>query len=94
MPKIGLGVNVYQACVDRVKWTFDNFEKVYLSFSGGKDSTTMMHIVMREAVKRNKKIGLLFVPIMSMSVLKVVDLSREENPPISGNNWQATRAHW
>jgi predicted phosphoadenosine phosphosulfate sulfurtransferase len=63
MPKVGIGKDVYTACVERIEWTFDTFEKVYLSFSGGKDSTTMMHMVMKEAIKRDQKIGILFVDL-------------------------------
>tara|TARA_R110002153_G_scaffold245346_1_gene400876 strand:+ start:730 stop:1947 length:1218 start_codon:yes stop_codon:yes gene_type:complete len=63
MPKFRLKTNVYEESVLRVKWTFDNFEKVYLSFSAGKDSTVMLHIVMDEAKKRNQKIGLLIVDL-------------------------------
>ena len=55
--------NVHDEAIERIKWTFDNFEKVYLSFSGGKDSTVMMHLVMDEAKKRNQKIGVLFVDL-------------------------------
>lgn len=63
MPKLRLGKSVYEASVERVKWTFDNFEKVYLSFSAGKDSTVMLHIVMEECKLRNQKIGLLIVDL-------------------------------
>lgn len=55
--------NVYDESIERIKWTFDNFEKVYLSFSGGKDSTVMMHLVMDEAKRRNQKIGVLFIDL-------------------------------
>jgi predicted phosphoadenosine phosphosulfate sulfurtransferase len=55
--------NVHDEALDRISWTFDNFEKVYLSFSGGKDSTVMMHLVMDEAIKRKQKIGVLFVDL-------------------------------
>ena len=63
MPKIRLDINVYEAAQERVKWTFDNFKKVYLSFSAGKDSTIMLHITMNEAKKRKQKIGLLIVDL-------------------------------
>lgn len=63
MPKKKLGLNVYDAAIERIQWTFDNFEKTYLSFSGGKDSTTMLHMVMDEAIKRNQKIGVLFIDL-------------------------------
>lgn len=63
MPKFRLNKNVYEASVERVKYTFDNFDRVYLSFSAGKDSTVMFHIVADEAKKRNIKFGLLIVDL-------------------------------
>ncbi len=38
--------NVYDASQDRLKFIFDNFERVYLSFSGGKDSGVMLNLVL------------------------------------------------
>lgn len=52
-----LSKSVLDATRERVSYTFDNFEKIYLSLSGGKDSTAMFHVVIEEAVKRNRKIG-------------------------------------
>ena len=54
MPKKKLGISVFDAAKERISWTFDNFEHIYLSFSAGKDSTVMMHLVAEEAKKRNK----------------------------------------
>ena len=39
--------NVYDASQDRLKYVFDNFERVYLSFSGGKDSSLALHYALR-----------------------------------------------
>jgi predicted phosphoadenosine phosphosulfate sulfurtransferase len=61
MPKNYLTENVFDASVQRIKYTFDNFEKIIISFSGGKDSTVLTHLVMEEAKKRNKKVALFFV---------------------------------
>ena len=61
MPKIYLDQNVYEAAKERTSWAFDNFEKIIISFSGGKDSTAMTHIVMEEAIKRSRKVCLFFV---------------------------------
>lgn len=61
MPKKLLNSNVLEAAQERIRFTFDNFEKIYVSFSGGKDSTVMLHLVMEEAIKRNRKIGVLFI---------------------------------
>ena len=63
MPKIRLGMTTYTAAQERIEYTFDNFERIYLSFSAGKDSTVMLHMVMDEAIKRNRKIGVLIVDL-------------------------------
>jgi len=63
MAKIGLGKNVLEAAIERINWTFDNFEKYYISFSAGKDSTVMLHIAATEARKRGIKLGLLLVDL-------------------------------
>lgn len=63
MPKRGLGMDVLTAAEQRVAWTFDHYPKVYVSFSGGKDSTVMLHLVMSEARKRERKVGVLFVDL-------------------------------
>lgn len=63
MSKQGLGLNVYDAAVERIKWTFDKFERVYLSFSAGKDSTVMMHLACKEARARGVKLGILIVDL-------------------------------
>ena len=36
MPKRKLGFNVLDAAKQRISWTFDNFQKIYVSFSAGK----------------------------------------------------------
>lgn len=58
-----LDINVLEAAKQRVSWTFDNFEKIAVSFSGGKDSTVMLHLVAEEAIKRNRKIGVMIVDL-------------------------------
>ncbi|MFA5247871.1 MAG: DUF3440 domain-containing protein [Patescibacteria group bacterium] len=56
-----LGINVLEAAQQRISWTFDTFPKICVSFSGGKDSTVMLHLVATEAKKRNRKFAVLFV---------------------------------
>jgi predicted phosphoadenosine phosphosulfate sulfurtransferase len=63
MPKRGLGKDVLTVAKERISWTFDNFEKIYISYSAGKDSTVMLHLVMEEAIKRDKKVGLLLIDL-------------------------------
>lgn len=54
-------VNVLTASRNRIRETFDNVDRVYLAFSGGKDSSVMFHLVMEEAIKRKQKIGVMFI---------------------------------
>ena len=39
--------NVYEASMERIKYIFDNFDHVYVSFSGGKDSGVMFNLVLK-----------------------------------------------
>ena len=63
MSKKILPYNVLEAAKERIKYTFDNFERIYVSFSGGKDSTVMLHLVMEEAIKRKQIIGCMIVDL-------------------------------
>lgn len=54
-------VSVLTASRNRIAETFDSVERVYLAFSGGKDSSVMFHLVMEEAIKRNTKVGVMFI---------------------------------
>lgn len=56
-------INVLDASRDRISRVFDDFEKIYISFSGGKDSSVMTHLVLDEARKRNRKVGLLIIDL-------------------------------
>ena len=63
MPKRSLGKDVLTAARERISWTFDNFTKVYVSYSAGKDSTVMLHLVADEARARGRRFGLLLVDL-------------------------------
>lgn len=87
MAKKLLGKNVYEAARERVAWAFDTFERLYVSFSGGKDSTVMLHLVMDEAIRRGRKVGVLFVDLEAQYKLTIdhvqamYDLYREQVEP-------------
>ena len=59
--------NVYHAACRRMEYIFDNFEKVCVSFSGGKDSGISLMLALQEAKKRNQKIGVLFIKISCLA---------------------------
>lgn len=55
--------DVFTECKERISYTFDNFDRIYVSFSGGKDSTVMLHMVMDEAKKRNRQVGVMIIDL-------------------------------
>lgn len=63
MPKRRIGIDVLAAARERIAWTFDKFDRICVSYSGGKDSTVMLHLVMDEAIRRGRKVGILFIDL-------------------------------
>lgn len=55
----------------RIEYAFDNFERIYTSFSAGKDSTVLLHLMMEEARKRNRKVGVLFIDLEAQYSLTI-----------------------
>lgn len=55
--------NVYDASQDRLDFIFANFERIYLSFSGGKDSGVMLNLVLQYMRKHGieRKIGVMIL---------------------------------
>jgi predicted phosphoadenosine phosphosulfate sulfurtransferase len=51
--------NVYDASIERLDFIFENFERIYLSFSGGKDSGVMLNLILQYMKERGikRKIG-------------------------------------
>lgn len=63
MGKRYINKNVFDAAKERISETFDLVERVYIAFSGGKDSSVLMHLVMDEAIKRNRIVGVMFLDL-------------------------------
>jgi len=63
MSKIYIEENVFNSSMIRISKAFDEFEKLYISFSGGKDSSVMTHLVLDEARRRGVKVGLLIIDL-------------------------------
>jgi len=55
--------NVYVASQERIKFIFDNFPKIYISFSGGKDSGVMLNLMIEYMREHNitRKIGVMIM---------------------------------
>lgn len=69
--KRGLGVDVLTAARDRISRVFDDFDRVCISYSGGKDSTVMLHLVMEEAVRRSRRVGVLFIDLEAQYAMTI-----------------------
>lgn len=75
-----IDVHVLDASRKRISRVFDEFEKIYISFSWGKDSTVMFHLVAQEAIKRWRKFGVLIIDLEAQyddtinHINKMVDL--------------------
>lgn len=71
MAKKPLGIDVLTAAKQRIKRIFDDFPKIYVSCSFGKDSTVLLHLTMEEAIKRGRKVGVLFVDLEAQYKLTI-----------------------
>jgi len=58
-----LEMDVLIAARGRISLMFDECRNIYVSFSGGKDSTVLLHLVVEEALKRDRKVGVFFVDL-------------------------------
>lgn len=63
--------NVYAAAKERIAATFKEFPRVYVSFSGGKDSGVLLHMALTEARRRKRRLGVLFVDLEAFYQLTI-----------------------
>lgn len=63
MGKRALGLNVFDAARQRIEKVFDDFPRIYVSFSAGKDSSVLLHLALAEAQRCGRKIGVLLVDL-------------------------------
>ena len=70
--------NVYDALQDRLKFIFEEFDNIYISFSGGKDSGLLLNLVL-EYHKKN-------YPKYFFSEIKPFLKSKKEKEDVSENH--------
>lgn len=66
-----IGISVLEAARARVRYVFDHFEAIYISFSAGKDSSVMFHLVMEEAMRRKRTVGVLLIDLEAQYKLTI-----------------------
>jgi len=75
--------SVLDAARDRISFIFDHFEDIKLSVSGGKDSTVLAHLMLEEAKRRGRKIGVFFLDeeVVYQSSIDQIEYIMEEMAP-------------
>ena len=63
MSKKYIEKNVLDAAIERLEIVFQNFDNIYFSVSGGKDSSVMVQLANIVAKKLNKKFDVLFIDL-------------------------------
>lgn len=91
MSKRPIGVDVLTAARQRTEWVFDEFERVYLSFSAGKDSTVMLEIAAEIARAKGRTFGVLMVDLEAQYRLTIEHAERcfEEYSDVIEPYWVA-----
>ena len=81
--------DVYTAAKERIEYIFDEFEHICISFSGGKDSGTVLNMCIDEARKRKRKIGVLFIDLEAFykKTIEFVERMLENNKDVLEPYW-------
>lgn len=66
-----LGKSVLDAARERIAFVLETFPRVYVSFSGGKDSSVMLHLVASMARAKGRQVGVLFVDLEAQYKLTI-----------------------
>jgi predicted phosphoadenosine phosphosulfate sulfurtransferase len=82
-----IGISVLDAARQRIANAFDSCERVYLSFSAGKDSTVMLHLVAQEARKRGRKFGVLLIDLEAQYTLTIEHATRMREMYLDITEW-------
>lgn len=91
MAKRPLDVDVLTAARQRIARVFDDFPRIYVSFSGGKDSGVMLDLVATEARRRGRRVGVLFVDLEAQYQLTIeyVQAMFERTADVADRYWVA-----
>lgn len=68
--------NVYTAACERIRAIFDDFERISIAFSGGKDSGVLLNMCIDEARARGRRIGVLFIDLEAFYQMTIEFIER------------------
>lgn len=92
MPKLYTDKDVLSASLERFEIMFNEFDNMYLSVSGGKDSSVMLQLAARVARKLNKKFSVLYIDLEAQykaTIQHVEELIEETNDVVERFYWCA-----
>lgn len=86
MPKIYTEQNVLNAAYERIDLMFSEFENIYLSVSGGKDSSVMLQLVAQRARLLGRKFDILYIDLEAQykATIEHVEELLEDNSDVIG----------
>lgn len=89
MNKLYIKKNVYDAVQERLNFIFDEFNKICVSFSSGKDSGALLNQCIDIARQRNRKIGVLFIDLEAFykNSIEYVEKMFRENEDVLDPYW-------
>lgn len=78
-----------QAATRRISQAFDLFDNVIVSVSGGKDSTVLAYLAVKEAARRKQKVGLFFLDeeVVYQSTVEQVEYLMGLEPEWTNRLW-------
>ncbi|MBT9150688.1 MAG: Sulfate adenylyltransferase subunit 2 [candidate division WS2 bacterium] len=90
MPKLYLEENVYDAAFERLEFALEEFDNLYFSLSGGKDSSVMLQLAAKVARSLNKKFSILFIDLeaqYTVTIQHVEDLIKNNKDVTNEIYW-------
>lgn len=88
MPKTYLDINVYDAALARLRAVFSEFDAVTVSFSGGKDSTVLLHLALEVATEMDKlPIHVMFIDLEGQYAETIRHIETMMDDPRVDGSW-------
>jgi predicted phosphoadenosine phosphosulfate sulfurtransferase len=89
LKQVYISKTVLESARERIAYIFDEFKNIIVSVSGGKDSTVLAHLVLAEAHKRGRKIGVFFLDeeVVYDSTIQQVDYIMDLHPENTTKLW-------